>query len=342
MTVLDIQNLQLQMALTHGKTPILRGVNLSIESGETCGLVGESGAGKTMVAKALLGILPKRVRDVRGKLLFRGQDLLALSPRHHRRLLGRDISLIPQDPMVALNPVQTIRWQFHAALKRHTDGSRVQLDQLAVDGLLQVSLPEPKQLLQRYPHELSGGMRQRVLIAMAFASKPALVVADEPTTALDVTVQKQVLSLLKRLQSESGTAVLFVTHDLGVVAKLCDTVYVMHSGRVVEHGRCEQIIGNPQHRYTQALLNATPHFERPAASLTPVDESVTDQLQCELESHNPLSDSVVTHVETTQPSPRSNSSGTSNGSIGESKVGSEHGANHGSKRGLNHGSKGEL
>ena len=313
MTVLDIQNLQLQMALTRGKTPILRGVDLSIEAGETCGLVGESGAGKTMVAKALLGILPKRVREVRGKLLFRGQDLLTLSPRHHRRLLGRDITLIPQDPMVALNPVQTIGRQFHTALKRHTDWSRVQLDQLAIDGLLQVSLSEPKQLLKRYPHELSGGMRQRVLIAMAFASKPALVIADEPTTALDVTVQKRVLALLKRLQSESDTAVLFVTHDLGVVAKLCDSVYVMHSGRVVEHGRCEQIIGNPQHRYTQALLNATPHFERPAASLKPVDVSVTDQLQCELELQGSIVDS-----------------------------GALHGSKHGSKRGSKHGSKGEL
>lgn len=285
MTVLDIQGLQLQMALTQGKTPILRGVDLKIEAGETCALVGESGAGKTMVAKALLGILPKRVRDIRGRLVFNGQDLLSMSSRRHRSLLGRDITLIPQDPMVALNPVLTIRQQFHAALRRHVKGARNQLDQLAIDSLQQVSLPHPDQILKRYPHELSGGMRQRVLIAMAFASKPSLVIADEPTTALDVTVQKRVLGLLKQLQAEAGTAVLFVTHDLGVVAKLCDTVYVMHSGRVVENGRCEQVINRPQHAYTRALLNATPHFDRPDALLTPIDSSVTETLQHELALH---------------------------------------------------------
>lgn len=286
MSVLDIQNLQLQIALTRGKTPILRGVDLAIEAGETCALVGESGAGKTMVAKALLGILPKRARDIRGKLMFNGQDLLSMSSRRHRSLLGRDITLIPQDPMVALNPVQTIGQQFHTALRRHATGSRTQLDQIAIDSLAQVSLPRPDQLLKSYPHELSGGMRQRVLIAMAFASKPSLVIADEPTTALDVTVQKRVLSLLKKLQAESGTAVLFVTHDLGVVAKLCDTVYVMHSGRVVESGRCEQIINRPQHVYTRALLKATPHFDRPDAFLTPIDSSVTETLQRELATYS--------------------------------------------------------
>jgi len=287
MSLLDIQNLQLQMALTQGTTPILRGVDLSISAGETCGLVGESGAGKSMLAKALLGILPKRARDLRGKLFFQGQDLLKLSRWRHRSLLGRDITLIPQDPLVSLNPVQTIGRQFHTSLKRHSKGSTADYNRSAIDSMLQVSLKNPDQLLTKYPHELSGGMRQRVLIAMAFASKPSLVIADEPTTALDVTVQKRVLSVLKQLQKESGTAVLFVTHDLGVVAKLCDTVYVMHSGRVVEQGPCEQIIGHPQHAYTQALLNATPHFERPQASLVPVKSSITDQLH---NSHNPMVD----------------------------------------------------
>lgn len=282
MNLLNIENLQMQMALTHGKTPILRGIDLTINAGETCGLVGESGAGKTMVTKALLGVLPKRARDVRGKLLFKGQDLLSMSGRRHRRLLGRDITLIPQDPMQALNPVQTIRQQFHTALNRFARGSRARFDEMALASLQQVSLREPAQLLKRYPHELSGGMRQRVLIAMAFAPKPSLVIADEPTTALDVTVQKRVLSLLRQLQADTGVAVLFVTHDLGVVAKLCDTVCVMHSGRVVENGSCEQIINRPQHAYTRALLQATPHFERPDASLTPIDSSVSDILQREL------------------------------------------------------------
>jgi len=291
MTVLDIQDLQLQLAITHGKKPILRGVNLAIEAGETCGLVGESGAGKTMVAKALLGILPKRTRDLRGKLLFKGQDLLSLSSRHHTRLLGKHITLIPQDPMVALNPVQTIRQQFHTAMKRHTKESAKTLDNLCIDSLKQVSLPHPDQVLKNYPHELSGGMRQRVLIAMAFAPKPSLVIADEPTTALDVTVQKRVLGLIGELQKQSNTAVLFVTHDLGVVAKLCDTVYVMHSGKVVENGPCERVINHPQHAYTQALLNATPHFHHPHIALTPIDSSLTDSLEQDLISPDSVSTS---------------------------------------------------
>ena len=286
MTLLDIRNLQLKMALTHGRVPILRGVDLTINTGETCGLVGESGAGKTMVAKALLGILPKRARDVNGKLLFKDQDLLSISKRKHRRLLGKDITLIPQDPMVSLNPVQTIGQQYHTALKRHTSASRATLNKLAIAGLEEVLLSYPEKLLKLYPHELSGGMRQRVLIAMAFASKPSLVIADEPTTALDVTVQKRVLSLIKELQKQHGTSVLFVTHDLGVVAKLCDTVSVMHSGRVVEHGKCGQIINHPQHAYTQALLNATPHFDRPGESLKPIDSNLEHELQQALETNN--------------------------------------------------------
>lgn len=268
------------------KTPILKGIDLHIEAGQTCGLVGESGAGKTMVTRALLGILPKRARDVRGKLLFKGQDLLSLSARKHRKLLGRDITLIPQDPLVSLNPVQTIGKQFHTALKRHTRESAKALDQLAIESMEQVSLAHADQLLKRYPHELSGGMRQRVLIAMAFAPKPSLVIADEPTTALDVTVQKRVLGLLKDLQKHSNTAVLFVTHDLGVVAKLCDTVYVMHSGRVVENGSCEQVINRPQHQYTRSLLKATPHFDRPQGCLTPIESSLTEVLKNEADTPN--------------------------------------------------------
>lgn len=294
MTVLSIEDLQLQMALTRGKTPILRGVNVAIETGQTCGLVGESGAGKTMVAKALLGILPKRVRDVRGRILFNGQDLLAMPARQHRALLGRSITLIPQDPMTALNPVHTIRKQFHTALARFMGASKSELDRVAIECMQQVSLKQPEQLLKRYPHELSGGMRQRVLIAMAFASKPSLVIADEPTTALDVTVQKKVLSLLRKLQSETGTAVLFVTHDLGIVAKLCHTVSVMYQGRVVETGLCEQIINSPQHAYTKALLHATPHFLKPENVLSPVSTELNELMERETAAH----ELVRQHVQT--------------------------------------------
>jgi len=288
MSVLTIDQLQLQIALTRGKTPILRSVNVTIEAGQTHALVGESGAGKTMVAKALLGILPKRVRDVQGRILFNGQDLLAMPARKHRALLGRSITLIPQDPMVALNPVHTIRKQFHAALRRFMNGTKAELDRFAIESMQQVSLKTPEQLLKLYPHELSGGMRQRVLIAMAFAPKPLLVIADEPTTALDVTVQKRVLSLLRKLQAENGTAVLFVTHDLGIVAKLCHSVSVMYQGRVVESGSCEQIINNPQHDYTKALLHATPHFSNPESILSPISAELSDSMASDTLTHDQL------------------------------------------------------
>lgn len=269
MNVLDIRSLHVNLALTRGTTPIVNGVDLTIKAGEVRGLVGESGAGKTMVARTILGTLPRRARNVRGQILFNDEDILTMSPRRHRALLRRDIALIPQDPMIALNPVYTIGHQFRHVLRRFTSGKRTQLDSISVELMNDVSLKYADTLLDKYPHELSGGMRQRVLIAMAFASRPSLVVADEPTTALDVTVQKRVLALLRQMQARNGTAILFVTHDLGVVAKLCNSVSVMRNGRVIESGSCERIIKTPQEPYTQSLLQATPRYDRPVETFIP-------------------------------------------------------------------------
>ena len=224
------------------RAPILREVSLEVARGETCGLVGESGAGKSTIAKAILGILPHTIRVTSGEVKFEGADLLKMETGTVRRLIGERIALIPQDPMTSLNPARRIEAQL-------TDGPRLWrgLDAKAARAfalrlLDEVHIREPERVLRSFPHELSGGMRQRVLIAAAFALEPRLIVADEPTTALDVTVQKQILRLIRNLQSAHGTAVVFVTHDLGVVAQICDHVTLLFAGRVIESGSTAQVL----------------------------------------------------------------------------------------------------
>jgi peptide/nickel transport system ATP-binding protein len=212
---------------------------------------------------------------------FDGHDMLAIDDRARATLLGRDLALIPQNPMTALDPVRHVEPQvtdvlrLHAGLGRHAARAR------ALDLLASVQLREPARVLRCYPHELSGGMRQRVLIAIAFACAPKLVIADEPTTALDVTVQKQVLRLIRERQAAHGTALLFVTHDLGVVAKLCDRVVVLHAGRVVEQAAVEDLFARPAHEYTRALLAATPRHDRPGDALAPIPDALVARLQAE-------------------------------------------------------------
>jgi peptide/nickel transport system ATP-binding protein len=270
-----------QLRLRVGATRILRGVSLRIAPGEVHGLIGESGAGKSMVGRAILGVLPRGAVIDGGAIRFAGDDLLGLSERARRDLLGRGIALIPQDPMAALNPVRRIGTQI-------TDGLRLRLGMTprvahrhAAELLAQVQIREPERVLRQYPFELSGGMRQRVLIAMAFSCQPSLVIADEPTTALDVTVQRQILQLMRRMQHDLRTALLFITHDLGVVAKLCDQVSVMHAGRVVEAGSAADVFAAPAHPYTRALFAATPRYDRPAEALTPVPAGLIAELLAE-------------------------------------------------------------
>jgi len=277
MSLLDIRELDLTLGL-QPPVRLLRRVSLQVEPGQIVGLVGESGAGKTMVSRVVLGIAPANARLTHGSVVFDGRDITHLAEAQRRHLLGREIAFIPQNPMTALNPVERIGPQITDVLRLHLALGRSEAQERALALLREVHLREPQRILRQHPHELSGGMRQRVLIAIAFACKPKLVIADEPTTALDVTVQKQILQLIRELQRNSGTALLFITHDLGVVAKLCDHVVVMHGGRVLESAAASRLFANPSHAYTRALFAATPRFDRPADELKPIPATLTQQL----------------------------------------------------------------
>ncbi|WP_257166217.1 ABC transporter ATP-binding protein [Bradyrhizobium sp. SRS-191] len=276
-TVLDIDNLHVAI----GTANVLRGVSLRVEAGEVRGLVGESGAGKSMVGRTIFGLLPAKAAITAGRVSFEGRDLLAMPDKQRRELLGRRIALIPQDPMTSLNPVRRIGAQICAVLQLHLKLSNRAARDRAAELLSEVAIRDPAGVLALYPHELSGGMRQRVLIAMAFACDPSLVIADEPTTALDVTVQRQVLQLVERMRQRHGAAILFVTHDLGVVAKICRSMTVLHAGRVLEDGLTLDVLVKPHHAYTRALLAATPRADRPADSLRPVPPALIESLWAE-------------------------------------------------------------
>jgi len=276
---LDIANLS--AVLPNGQR-VLRSVSLSVQPGEVRALVGESGAGKTMIGKAVLGVLPSSVRIVEGDMKLEGEDLGKLQPKARRTLIGARTALIPQDPLTALNPSRRIGPQMTDRLVRILGWGGEKADQRVRQLLDEVQIRDPDRVLKCYPHELSGGMRQRVLIAAAFAAEPRLIVADEPTTALDVTVQKQILRLIAALQREHGTAILFVTHDLGVVAKISQEVSVLYAGKVVEEADTAALFASPQHPYTRALMAATPRYTDPFASLKPVDEAVLAGLAAEI------------------------------------------------------------
>jgi peptide/nickel transport system ATP-binding protein len=279
--VLSVQGLQVAIGKGAHAANLLRGVGLDIRPGEVRGLVGESGAGKSMLGRAVLGLLPANAVITAGAISFAGRDLLAMGEIERRGLLGRGIALIPQDPMTSLNPVKRVGAQMALLLRHHLKLSKREALERAVELLTEVAIREPRRVLDLYPHEISGGMRQRVLIAMAFACDPALVIADEPTTALDVTVQRQVLQLVERLRLRHGAAVLFITHDLGVVAKLCRTMTVLHAGRVLEEGETAEVLARPRHPYTRALLAATPRADRPAEALRPVPPELIESLWSE-------------------------------------------------------------
>ncbi|MGU9958116.1 MAG: ABC transporter ATP-binding protein [Arenicellales bacterium WSBS_2016_MAG_OTU3] len=276
--LLRIDGLHLEIRQRRKRFPVLRGASLELKTGSICGLVGESGAGKSMIAKALLGLLPRSAHITGGEILFENINLLKTTKKAHSNLLGKRISLIPQDPMGSLNPVRKIGAQMIEGLQKHLALEQKAATNKSLMLLEEVLINEPERVLKSYAHELSGGMRQRVLIAMAFSCEPDLIIADEPTTALDVTVQKRVLSLIRRMQSSYNTSILFVTHDLGVVAKLCDEVFVMHAGRIVESGNTDNLFQNPIHPYTQALMHAMPRYDEPDKALTPVPEALIQTL----------------------------------------------------------------
>ncbi len=280
MNYLSIRNLS---ARVKGGGPLLRDVSLEVAAGEVRGLVGESGAGKSMIGKAILGILPKAVDITEGQILLDGTDLLSLPPAERRIRVGASCALIPQDPLTALNPSRRIGPQITDRLVHILGWTRSDAEARARALLGEVQINDPARVLRQYPHELSGGMRQRILIASAFAAEPKLIVADEPTTALDVTVQKQILKLIAGLQARHGTALVFVTHDLGVVSKVCQSLSVLYSGRVVEDTTVTDFFRAPKHPYSAALLAATPKYTDPSAGLKPVPDAVIAAVKAEVE-----------------------------------------------------------
>ena len=264
--VLEVEDLRVTFRTPSGPAPVVRGLSYVVGAGETLAVVGESGSGKSVGVLALLGLLPGGAATVSGRASFGGRDLLQLDEEELRQVRGAGIGMIFQDPMTSLNPVLTVGRQLDEALTAHGSVPRGRVRERGAELLGEVGLPDPKGALRRYPHELSGGMRQRVMIAIALAGEPALLVADEATTALDVTVQAQILELVASLQQSHGTAVLWITHDLGVVAGTADRVLVMYAGRCLEEGSVDEVFDAPAHPYTRGLLGSLPRLDAPGAS----------------------------------------------------------------------------
>ena len=279
MSFLGVRNLSVRLK---GGARLLRNVSLEVAAGEVRGLVGESGAGKSMIGKAILGTLPQAVVVVSGEIWLDGVDVQTLSPQDRRKKIGALAALIPQDPLTALNPSRRVGGQITDRLVDILGWSRARAEGRARELLAEVQIDGAERVLRSYPHELSGGMRQRILIAAAFAAEPKLIIADEPTTALDVTVQKQILRLIAAMQARHGTALLFVTHDLGVVSKVCQNLTVLFGGLVVEDATVRDFFRAPKHPYSRALLAATPKYTDPDASLLPVPDAVLQAVQAEV------------------------------------------------------------
>jgi len=277
MSLLQVENLSVSFASESGELNVLDEVSFSLAAGTTLGIVGESGCGKSVTALSINGLLPKPAGNITGgKILFDGDDLVTISQQKRFALRGNRIAMIFQEPMTALNPVHRIGKQLAEVYQIHFPKMRSQdITKACVEVLTQVGIADPIQRLRDYPHQLSGGMRQRVMIAMALACKPDVLIADEPTTALDVTIQAQILVLLKELQQQTGMAIIFITHDLGVIAQMCDQVVVMYAGRVVEQASNQQLFTNPRHPYTKGLLNSLPQsHNQPKTPLPTIEGNV--------------------------------------------------------------------
>ena len=260
MSLMEVKNLSVSFGTEQSRINVLDGISLTVEAGQTLGIVGESGCGKSITALSIMGLLPKPSGQIdAGQILFKGNDILSLNAKERQALRGNRIAMIFQEPMTALNPVHRIGKQLAEVFQLHfAEMSSSTITQECETLLEQVGISDPRQRLQEYPHQLSGGMRQRVMIAMALACKPDVLIADEPTTALDVTIQAQILQLLKSLQEQAGMALIFITHDLGVIAEICDRVSVMYAGRVIEDSDVYTLFDAPAHPYTRGLLAALP------------------------------------------------------------------------------------
>jgi oligopeptide/dipeptide ABC transporter ATP-binding protein len=277
-TLLEVDNLQTQFLTSEGIVKAVDGISYDVEEGETVAIVGESGCGKSVGALSIMRLIPwPPGRIVGGAVRFRGRDLAALSDEEMRHVRGREISMVFQEPMTSLNPVLTIGMQITETLRHHLGVTQEQADKRAVELLGMVGMSDAARRLKQYPHHLSGGMRQRVMIALALSCEPKLIIADEPTTALDVTIQAQILELMKGLTRRLGVALIVITHNLGVVARYADRVNVMYAGKIVERGRAHDVYHRPSHPYTLALLNSVPRMDQPRkAKLDPVEGQPPD------------------------------------------------------------------
>ena len=276
--LLEVKDLHTSFFTPAGEVKAVNGVSFSLEKGKVLGIVGESGSGKSVTAYSILQILANPGKIVSGSVKLHGEELVGASKEKMRTVRGNKISIIFQDPMTSLNPVYTIGNQLVEAIKLHTKRNKAEAKARAIEMLELVGINEPEKRIKQYPHELSGGMRQRVMIAMALACEPDILIADEPTTALDVTIQAQILDLMKDLQKKLGMAIIMITHDLGVVAEMCDEVIVMYAGEVCERGTADEVFYNPKHEYTKGLLRSIPTVSDDDTRLVPIGGTPVDLL----------------------------------------------------------------
>jgi len=270
--VLEVEDLHTYCFTRWGVVKAVNGVSFTLRQGETLGVVGESGCGKSMTALSLLRLIPRpAARIMQGKIVLQGENLLEKSEQEMRQIRGRRISMILQDPQTSLNPVFTVGNQLIEAIKNHHKSRMKDLVQRAINALKQVRVAAPERRVDDFPHQMSGGMKQRVVGAIALSCEPHVIIADEPTTSLDVTIQAQYLRLLREIQAETGLSIIFITHDFGIVAKMCDRVMVMYAGRAVETGSVRDIFNRPSHPYTQALLDSVPRLEERTSRLYSID-----------------------------------------------------------------------
>ena len=278
MSLLEVRNLQTSFFTDAGEVRAVNGVSFTLEHGKVLGIVGESGSGKSVTAYSIMQILAETGKIVGGSVKLDGQELVGAGEKVMRTVRGNKISIIFQDPMTSLNPTYTVGHQLVEAILLHTDRDKKQAYARAVEMLRLVNVNEPERRMKQYPHEFSGGMRQRVMIAMALACEPDILIADEPTTALDVTIQAQILELMQSLQKELGMAIIMITHDLGVVAQLCDEIIVMYAGGICEQGTADEIFYNPRHEYTKGLMRSIPSLENDGEKLQPITGTPIDLL----------------------------------------------------------------
>ena len=276
--LLQVKNLHTSFFTDAGEVKAVNGISYNLNAGRVLGIVGESGSGKSVSAYSVLRILTDTGRVTEGEVLFKGENILNYSAQQMQKFRGSRISIIFQDPMTCLNPTFSIGSQLREAIRIHTDRTKEQVQARALEMLQLVGVNEPEKRLKQYPHELSGGMRQRVMIAMALACEPDILIADEPTTALDVTIQAQILELMQDLQRKLGMAIIMITHDLGVIADMCDEIIVMYGGKVCERGTADEIFYNPRHEYTKGLIRSIPRITEKHEKLVPISGSPVDLL----------------------------------------------------------------